>query len=146
MYPFTPLRLTLLLMLAPSIVAAQQTPSNVGVLTCLLVPDESKARRPLSCGFKPTSSGGEGRYVGAIREGGVSLQGKQILVWTVMTSEGTKIDPAALGQRFSVQPGDPAKLVGKTNSAITLQPETTPGADKRDAITEIELNLTSNPV
>ena len=133
-------------MLASSVVAAQQTPSNVGVLTCSLVPDESKAR-PLSCGFKPTSSGGEGRYVGAIREGGVSLQGKQILVWTVMVSEGMKIDPAALGQRFSSQPGDPSKLVGKTNSAITLQPETTPpGGDKRHAITEIELNLTSNPV
>jgi hypothetical protein len=27
-----------------------------------------------------------------------------------------------------------------------LQPETIPGAEKRDAITEIELNLTSNPV
>ena len=145
MHPFILLRLILLLMLAPSIVAAQQTPSNVGVLTCSLVPDEKQAR-PLSCGFKPTSSGGEGRYVGAIREGGVSLQGKQILVWTVMATEGMKIDPAALGQRFLGQPGDPGKLVGTTNSAITLQPETTPGADKRDAITEIELNLTSNPV
>jgi hypothetical protein len=145
MYPFILLRLTFLLILAPSIVSAQQTPSNVGVLTCSLVPDETKAR-PLSCGFKPTSSGAEGRYVGAIREGGASLQGKQILVWTVMASGGMKIDPAALGQRFSSQPGDPDKLVGKTNSAITLQPETTPGGNKRDAIKEIELNLTSNPV
>ena len=100
MHLFTPLRLILLLMLVPSIGAAQQTLSNVGVLTCSLMPDESKAR-PLSCGFKPTSSGGEGRYVGAIREGGAGLQGKQILVWTVMTTEGMKIDPAALGQTFS---------------------------------------------
>ena len=107
MHPFILLRLILLLMLAPSIVAAQQTPSNVGVLTCSLVPDVKQAR-PLSCGFKPTSSGGEGRYVGAIRKGGVSLQGKQILVWTVMATEGMKIDPAALGQRFL---GQPATLV-----------------------------------
>jgi hypothetical protein len=76
MYPFMLLRLIFLLMLAPSIVAAQQTPSNVGVLTCSLVPDETKAR-PLSCGFKPTSSGAEGRYVGAIRKGGESLQGNK---------------------------------------------------------------------
>jgi hypothetical protein len=62
-----------------------------------------------------------------------------------MAAEGMKVAPEALGQRFSSQPGDPSKLVGKTNSAITLQPETA-GADKRDAITEIELQLTSNPV
>jgi hypothetical protein len=29
--------------------------------------------RPLSCGFKPTSAGGEGRYVGSIRQGGARL-------------------------------------------------------------------------
>lgn len=134
------------LMLASSIVAAQQTPSsNMGVLTCTLVPGEGQAR-PLSCGFKPASAGGEGRYVGTIREGGTSLQGKQILVWTVMAAEGMKVGPEALGQRFSSQPGDPSKLVGKTNSAIMLQPETTAGPDKRDTIREIELQLTSNPV
>ena len=94
------------LMLASSIVAAQQAPSsNMGVLTCTLVPGEGQAR-PLSCGFKPASAGGEGRYVGTIREGGTSLQGKQILVWTVMAAEGMKVGPEALGQRFSSQPGD----------------------------------------
>ena len=134
------------LMLASSIVAAQQAPSsNMGVLTCTLVPGEGQAR-PLSCGFKPASAGGEGRYVGTIREGGTSLQGKQILVWTVMAAEGMKVGAEALGQRFTSVPDHPGKLVGKTNSSIMLQPETTAGADKRDAITEIELQLTSNPV
>lgn len=133
------------LVLASSVVAAQQTPSNVGVLTCTLVPGEGQAR-PLSCGFKPTSTGGEGRYVGTIREGGTSLQGKQILVWTVMAAEGMKVGPEALGQRFTSQPDHPNQLIGKTNSSIILQPETTAGADKRGAITEIELQLTSNPV
>ena len=51
------------LMLASSVVAAQQTPSNVGILTCTLVPGEGQAR-PLSCGFKPASTGGEGRTLG----------------------------------------------------------------------------------
>ncbi len=133
------------LMLASSIVAAQQTSSNVGVLTCTLVPGEGQAR-PLSCGFKPASTGGEGRYVGTIREGGTGLQGKQILVWTVMAAEGMKVGPEALGQRFTSQPDHPDKLVGRTNSSIVLQPETTAGTDKRGAITEIELQLTSNPV
>jgi hypothetical protein len=133
------------LTLASSVVAAQQTPSNVGVLTCTLVPGEGQARS-LSCGFKPASTGGEGRYVGTIREGGTSLQGKQILVWTVMAAEGTKVGPEALGQRFTSQPDHPDQLVGKTNSSIILQPETTPGTDKRSVITEIELQLTSNPV
>ena len=112
MYPFILLRLPFLLMLAPSIVAAQQTPSNVGVLTCSLVPAETKAR-PLSCGFKPTSSGAEGRYVGAIREGGLGLQGKQILVWTVMASEGMKIDPAALGKGSQVNLAIQTSLLAK---------------------------------
>jgi hypothetical protein len=115
------------------------------VLTCTLVPGEGKAR-PLSCGFKPAFAGGEGRYVGSVREGGASLQGKQILVWTVLAAEGTKIGPDALGQLFSSRPGDSAKLMGNANPAIILQPETTAGADKGDAITEIELKLTSNPV
>ena len=132
-------------MLASSVVVAQQTPSNVGILTCTLVPGEGQAR-PLSCGFKPSSSGGEGRYVGNIREGGTNLQGKQILVWTVMAAEGMKVGPEALGQRFASEPNEPDKLVGKTNSSIVLQPETTAGADKRSTITEIELQLTSNPV
>ena len=103
-------------------------------------------RRREQRGFKPASTGGEGRYVGTIREGGTSLRGKQILVWTVMAAEGMKVGPEALGQRFTSQPNEPGKLVGKTNSSIMLQPDTTAGADKRDAITEIELQLTSNPV
>ena len=133
------------LMLASSIAAAQQTLSNMGVLTCTLVPGEGQAR-PLSCGFKPAATGGDGRYVGMIRTGGANLQGKQILVWTVMAAEGMKIGPEALAQRFSSLPGDPTKLVGKTNPTIVLQPETSAGTDQRDAITEIELQLTSNPV
>ena len=132
------------LMLASSVVAAQQTLFNVGVLTCTLVSGEGQAR-PLSCGFKPASTGGEGRYVGIIREGGTSLQGKQILVWTVMAAEGMKVSPEALGQRFTSQPDHPDQLVGKTNSSIILQPETTAGADKRGAITEIELQADLKP-
>ena len=81
-----------------------------------------------------------------IREGGTGLQGKQILVWTVMAAEGMRVGPEALGQRFTREPNEPDKLVGKTNPSIVLQPETTAGADKRGAITEIELQLTSNPV
>jgi hypothetical protein len=144
MCPLKPLGL-MSLVLASSIVAAQQMPSNMGVLTCTLVPSEGEAR-PLSCGFKPTSAGGEGRYVGSIRQGGARLQGKQIIVWTVLAAGGMKVGPEALGQRFSTQPSAPGKLVGDTNSAIMLQPETPPAADNRDAITQIELKLTSNPV
>jgi hypothetical protein len=144
MYPLKAFGL-LCLTLASSTVAAQQTPSNMGVLTCTLIAGEGQAR-PLSCGFKPALAGGEGRYVGTIREGGASLQGKQILVWTVMAAEGMKVGAEGLAQRFSSQPGDPPVLVGKINSAIMLQPETNAGADQRDAITDIELQLTSNPV
>ena len=144
MYPLKTLGL-ISLVVASSIAIAQQTPSNMGLLTCTLVPSEGEAR-PLSCGFKPTSTGGEGRYVGTIRESRARPQGKQILVWTVLASGGMRVGPDALGQRFSSQPGEPGKLVGQTNPAIMLQPETSPGADNRDAITEIELKLTSNPV
>jgi hypothetical protein len=63
-----------------------------------------------------------------------------------MAAEGLKVSPEALGQRFTSEPNDPEKLVGKTNSSIVLQPETTAGADNRSTITEIELQLTSNPV
>ena len=63
-----------------------------------------------------------------------------------MATGGMKVGPEALGQRFSSKPSEPGKLVGNTNPAIMLQPETPPGADNRDAITEIELKLTSNPV
>ena len=133
------------LMLASSVVAAQQTPSNVGVLTCTLVPGEGQAR-PLSCGFKPASTGGEGRYVGTIREGGTSLQGKQILVWTVMAAEGMKVGPEALGQRFTSQADHPDSLSEEQTRRSYCNPKTTAGTDKRGAITEIELQLTSNPV
>ena len=106
--------LGLSLVLASPIAIAQQTPSNMGVLTCTLVPSEGEAR-PLSCGFKPTSTGGEGRYVGTIRESRARPQGKQILVWTVLAAGGMRVGPDALGQRFSSQPGEPGKLVGQTN-------------------------------
>jgi hypothetical protein len=144
MYPLKILGL-IPLVVASSIAMAQPTPSNMGVLTCTLVPSEGEAR-PLSCGFKPTSTGGEGRYVGTIRKGQGHPQGKQIIVWTVLGAGGMKVGPEALGQRFSSQPGEPGKLVGETNPAIMLQPETPPGVDNRDSITEIELKLTSNPV
>ena len=143
MYPLK--TLGLICLLATSVAMAQQTASNMGVLTCTLVPSEGEAR-PLSCGFKPTSTGGEGRYVGTIRESRARAEGKQIIVWTVLAAGGMKVGPDALGQRFSSQPGAPDKLVGVVNPAIMLQPETPPGADNRDAITEIELKLTSNPV
>ena len=56
MYPLRTLGL-ISFVLASTIAVAQETPSNMGVLTCTLVPIEGEAR-PLSCGFKPTSTGG----------------------------------------------------------------------------------------
>jgi Protein of unknown function (DUF992) len=135
--------LALLSLVLASAGAAQQTPSNIGVLTCTLVAGDGQSK-PLSCGFKPALAGGEGRYVGTIRKGGASLTGKQILVWTVMATQGMKVVSEALSQRFSSDSRQPAVLVGQTNSAIMLQPEA--GAEQRDPITDVELQLVSNPV
>ena len=123
MYPLK--TLGLICLLATSVAMAQQTASNMGVLTCTLVPSEGEAR-PLSCGFKPTSTGGEGRYVGTIRESRARAEGKQIIVWTVLAAGGMKVGPDALGQPFSSQPGAPDKLVGVVNPGSCCSPRLPP--------------------
>ncbi len=126
-------------------VQAQEKPTNMGILTCTLVANEGKDK-PLSCGFKPAATGREGKYTGAIKEGGSELKGKQILIWTVLGPAGVKVTPAALAQRFMSKDVDAAHLVGETNSSILLQPETNPGSQKGSGVTRIELQLVSDPV
>jgi len=123
---------------------AQESRTNLGVLTCTL-----GDKGTLTCGFKPTESGAEERYVGTI---GSRIEGapasKVVLIWAVTGPASLKVSAGMLAQRF-VKGGGPAAqpptLVGEMKSAIILQFETNNGTEASDAITHVELKLITTP-
>jgi Protein of unknown function (DUF992) len=127
---------------------AQEARSNIGTLTCTLDAVEAQARI-MSCGFKPTGSGGEGRYTGTIRGDAQGPEGKRVLVWTVIGPANMKISPGVLSQRFAQDvraKGPPSNLVGEVDSSIVLQSETNNRVEPGNAITQVELKLLSTPI
>ena len=127
---------------------AQEARTNMGVLTCTLGGPEGLERK-MSCGFKPTGSGGEGKYAGIIRGHQAAPTGKRVLIWTVVGPANMQISARALAQRYGAgrsPSGQPLTLVGEKDSSIVLQSETNNGTEASDAITQIELRLMSTPV
>ena len=125
---------------------AQEARTNIGVLTCTLGDGPG---RNLTCGFKPTGRGVEEKYVGTFRSRGEAAPaGKVVLIWAVIGPANMKMSAGILAQRFAKgqrASGQPPTLVGKTNSSIVLQFETSNGSEASDAITEVELKLTTTP-
>ena len=103
----------------------------------------------MTCGFKPTGSGAEERYVGTIRtRDEAAPAGKIVLVWAVIGPANMKMSAGILAQRFAKggrASGQPPTLVGETNSSIVLQFETSNGTEASDAITQVELKITTTP-
>ena len=127
---------------------AQEARTNMGVLTCTLGGPEGLERN-MSCGFKPTGSGGEGKYAGIIRGHQAAPAGKRVLIWIVIGPANMQISAGALAQRYAAGRrvgGQPLALVGKKDSSIVLQSETNNGAEASDAVTQIELRLVGTPV
>jgi predicted metal-binding membrane protein len=127
---------------------AQEARTNMGMLTCTLGGAEGLERN-MSCGFKPTGSGGEGRYAGIIRGHQAAPAGKRVLIWIVMGPANMQISPSALAQRYAAGrsvSGQPSTLVGEKDSSIVLQSETNNGTEASDAVTQIELRLMATPV
>jgi hypothetical protein len=126
--------------------ALAQARTNIGVLTCTL---GDQPGRNMTCGFKPTGSGAEERYAGTIRRRDQGMAtGKLVLVWAVIGPADTKLSAGILAQRFAKSgsaSGQPPTLVGETNSSIVLQFETSNGTEVSDAITQVELRLTTTP-
>ncbi len=127
---------------------AQEPRTNMGVLTCTLGGAEGLERK-MSCGFKPTGSGGEAKYAGIIRGRQAAPAGKRVLIWTVIGPANKQISASALAQRYGAgrsAGGQPLTLVGKKDSSIVLQSETNNGTEASDAVTQIELRLMATPV
>ena len=108
-------------LLVASAAIAQESRTNLGVLTCT-----SGDQGSLTCGFKPTESGAEERYVGTIgsRSEGTSAS-KLVLIWAVTGPANLKVSAGMLSQRF-VKGSGPATpsptLIGEKNSAIIACP------------------------
>ena len=127
---------------------AQEARTNMGVLTCTLGGPEG-LERIMSCGFKPTGSGGEGRYAGIIRGHQAAPAGKRVLIWTVIGPANMQMSASALAQRYGAGKrvsGQPLTLVGEKDSSIVLQSEINNGTEASDAVTQIELRLIATPV
>jgi hypothetical protein len=101
----------------------------------------------MSCGFKPTSSGAEEKYVGTIRtRDEAAPAGKLVLVWAVIGPAKKKMSPGILAQSYAKGANtEPPTLVGEANSSIILQFEISNGTEASDAITHVELKLTTTP-
>ena len=138
--------LTVVLLMLTTGVVAQNTAANLGILTCTVDAIQGQSRT-MTCGFKSTESGGDGRYVGTLQGGVSEPPVKRVLVWTVIGPANLKISPGVLSQRFAVGTkagSSSSELVGQADSSIILQAETSnpkPG----DAATQIELKLVSTP-
>jgi hypothetical protein len=127
---------------------AQEERTTMGMLTCTLGGAEG-LEREMSCGFKPTGSGGEGKYTGIVRGQQAVPAGKRVLIWIVIGPANTQIPPGALAQRYVADrrvSGQPSILIGEKDSSIVLQSETNNGTEARDAVTQIELRLMATPV
>jgi hypothetical protein len=128
--------------------SAQEERTTMGMLTCTLGGAEGLERH-MSCGFKPTGSGGEGKYAGIVRGQQAVPAGKRVLIWIVIGPANMQIPPSALTQRYVADrrvSGQPSTLIGEKDSSIVLQSETNNGTEARDAVTQIELRLMATPV
>jgi hypothetical protein len=119
---------------------AQEKRASLGVLTCT-----SGEGGTLTCGFKPSGSGAEEKYVGTIGGRADTLMGKIVLIWAVSGPADMKVTAGMLAQRF-VKGGQSTPvptLVGEQNSSIVLQFETNNSSDA--AITHVDLKLAATP-
>ena len=138
--PYRQLAALVLVCLATS--GSAQELTNLGLLTCTL---GERPGRSVSCGFKPTASGAEEKYVGTIRtRDDAAPAGKLVMIWAVMGPAKNKMSPGILAQSYAKEAGS-SGLVGETNSSIVLQFETSNGTEASDAITHVELKLTTTP-
>jgi hypothetical protein len=124
--------------------SAQENRTSLGILTCT-----SGDKGTLTCGFKPTESGAEERYIGTISSRSEAAPAsKVVLIWAVLGPADKKASAGMLAQRFVKASGPttrPPTLVGEKNTAIILQFETSNGTEASDAITHIDLKLTTTP-
>jgi hypothetical protein len=132
-----------------TMLAAEKSQAQLGMLTCTLVKPAQDAANKMTCGFKPAGTGAEEKYSGTIRESGQDLpSGMVVLIWTVLGPAEEKIRVGILAQRYVKgigAPGQTSMLVGETNPAIVLQFETNNGAAIYDTIALMELELTGTP-
>jgi len=133
-----------IVLLAAHPAMAQESRKNLGVLTCT-----SADKGTLTCGFKPTEGGAEERYVGTVgsRNEGIPAA-KTVLIWAVTGPADVKASPGMLAQRFvkGSGPGNqPPTLVGEKTSSVILQFETNNGTEATNAITHVDLKLTTTP-
>ena len=70
---------------------------------------------------------------------------KVVLIWAVTGPADMKAPAGLLTQRFVKASQQPPSLVGEKNPAIVLQFETSNGTEASDAITHIDLKLTTTP-
>jgi hypothetical protein len=147
-----PLALAFVIAAGVAATSAQQSRTSIGVLTCTSgesVAEGGGAESRMTCGFKPTGSGGEERYSGTVRMDGQAasaLGGKRVWVWAVIGPD--KVPGGVLAQRYVVaarptKGAVAAALVGESNDAITLQAETADGAV--GTATQVELKLLTTP-
>ena len=132
------------LLLFPSVAQAEKRLTNLGILTCT-----AGEKGTLTCGFKPSQSGAEEKYVGTIgTRPDAAPSAKAVMIWAVSGPADMKASAGLLAQRFVKGQGptaQPSTLVGKSNPAIILQFETNNGTEASDAITHIDLQLTTTP-
>ena len=122
---------------------AEEARTTIGVLTCTLAKSTGDRTSNLTCGFKPTGSAAEERYVGSVHGLAQPVVGKQVLVWAVIGPPTTKLPSGVLAQRYSKMkvPGHPPSWVGEANTAIVLTFETHEGAEIGNSISQLELKL-----
>ena len=132
------------LLLFATVALAEKRLTNLGILTCT-----AGDKGTLRCGFKPAQSGAEEKYVGTIgTRSDAAPSAKAVMIWAVTGPADMKASAGLLAQRFVKGPGQtgqPPTLVGERNPAIILQFETNNGTEASDAITHIDLKLTTTP-
>jgi hypothetical protein len=123
---------------------AEEPRANLGVLTCTLAESSGQQAGNMMCGFKPSGSKAEEKYVGRVVGLSQSAVGKQVLVWTVLGPSGAKPISGALAQRYvrAKATGEPPSWVGETTKTIVLQFESHNSAEMESGIAEVELRLT----
>jgi len=148
---------------------AEQPQLEIGVLTCNLAESEEANGagdatsgppiRGMVCVFRPTNSGPEEIYRGAVQIMGKDhdLPGGRAIIWIVKATPKIERSPGMLQQTYaadaSAAPGHAPPLIGETNSSIILQTmaDTPPLADKDkhpaepSTIVLVALTLTSTP-
>jgi hypothetical protein len=122
---------------------AEEARTTIGVLTCTLAKSTEDRTSNITCGFKPTGSAAEEKYVGSVHGLAQLAVGKQVLVWAVIGPATPKPSSGVLAQRYSKTKvaGQPPSWVGETNTAIVLTFETHEGAEIGNSIAHLELKL-----